>query len=271
MVFLDCGKGDAVLMRTPGNKCVLLDAGKPEAGKKSVVPFLQQTGVNKIDVAVFSHPHQDHVGGFLSVLDTFEVGLIMRGETNVHPSQKQQLSEWEVYDQVLEKVQSKGIPIVIIEGRNDMVLGPQLEVVIFGPFKDQLWGNVNDSSLVFQVRHGKVRFLLTGDIGKTSEKCYVERYQYDLKSHVLKVPHHGLNDASSLFFIRHVQPETAVISCGYSTLYKTPSEAVVERYEKENTRVLRTDRDGNVTIVSDGETYEVVKQQNKENTVRDRQ
>jgi hypothetical protein len=110
---------------------------------------------------------------------------------------------------------------------------------------------INNRSLVIKLSFGRRSFLLPGDISQTSESRLVQS-DVDLRSDVLFVPHHGGFRSSTVPFIEKVKPQVAVISCGWKNVFRVPHSDVIERYERMQTRVCRTDRDGAITIMTDG-------------------
>ena len=114
----------------------------------------------------------------------------------------------------------------------------------------------NDASLVLRLSDGQVRFLLTGDIEKRAEEKLVEEHA-PIASDFLKAPHHGSKTSSTAEFLASVAPRVAVVSVGEANPFGHPSESVVERYEQHGVRLLRTDRDGTITALTDGTNLSV--------------
>ena len=90
--------------------------------------------------------------------------------------------------------------------------------------------------------------LLTGDIERASEALLIERSAHALRSDVLLVPHHGSKTSSSAEFLAAVRPSVAVIPTGYRNRFGHPNAEVLERYAALRAKVLRTDRDGAITV-----------------------
>jgi len=240
VVFLDVGQGDAVVIRSPEGHRVLLDGG-PEA--EPVTGFLARSG-GRVDVAVLSHPHADHVTGLTHALRSFGAGLVLEpGYPHPTPS----------YAEFLRTVRERGIPYRV--GRRGMRVelgrGATLEV-LWPP--EPLWEGpsaVNENSLVVVLRYGDVRFLFPGDVEAGAEGSLVASGG-DLRAEVLKVPHQGSRTSSSEEFLSAVAPRVAVLSVGKANPYGHPHRDVLARYARLGVSLYRTDRDGAVTIRTDG-------------------
>ncbi len=114
--------------------------------------------------------------------------------------------------------------------------------------------DTNNASVVLRLSHGDVNFLLTGDIETAGENILLESGQA-LHSQIVKVPHHGSRSSSSAAFVRAVAPRVAVASLGLHNRFGFPAGEVAQRYHKRGSRLLRTDRDGTVVVISDGKGY----------------
>ena len=110
---------------------------------------------------------------------------------------------------------------------------------------------MNNNSVVLKLTYKEASFLFTGDIQKEGERQLINSGR-DVKATVLKVAHHGSGSSSSYEFIRAVQPTVAVISVGYRNFYNHPSPYVVARYDRSGVKIYRTDKQGAVTIITDG-------------------
>jgi competence protein ComEC len=245
--MLDVGQGDALALRTPRGRWVLVDAGRTwtggDAGRRAVVPYVRRRG-GEVALFVLSHPDADHVGGAPSVLDALRPARWW-DPGFVHTS--------DVYREALAVARRHAIPwrraqagdSVRIDGVLLRVLGP-----------DSSWtaaqSSANDASAVLLVQHGRVRFLLTGDAEAAQEAWLVERWGAALEATVLKVGHHGSRTSSTPAFLDAVRPQVALISVGAGNRYGHPAPPVVEALGERGVELLRTDRDGAVVLRTDG-------------------
>jgi len=256
---LDVGQGDSIFTAFPGGRTMLIDGGGlagsewvggyrsgTDVGEEVVSPYLWSRGLKRIDVVALTHAHHDHIDGLRSVLANFRVGELWIGRDE----------ETTAFKSLLAEARSRGIPIVHQaqggefdwEGVHGQVLWPPDA----GPVDEAS----NDDSLVLRFSDGKMRFLLAGDIQQHVEERLVGAHA-PLAADFLKVPHHGSKTSSTEALLAAVAPRVAAVSVGEANSFGHPSEDVIERYEHSGVRLLRTDRDGAVTAVTDGENLSV--------------
>ncbi|HEX2205150.1 MAG TPA: DNA internalization-related competence protein ComEC/Rec2 [Longimicrobium sp.] len=244
IAFLDVGQGDAVALRTPAGRWLLVDAGPLEegfdAGEKRVLPFLRAQGARRIEAMVLTHPHADHIGGAAAVLRALPVAAVVEPGLP-YPSP--------VYLATLDAATDGGT--AWRAARQDRSLHVDgVELSFLWPVVDVLDApaDANDISVVVQVRYGAFAALLTGDAPASVEAALVARYGERLRAHVLKAGHHGSVTSTSEGFLDAVRPALAVLSLGRRNEYGHPSPAVVDRLERRGVEVARTDEDGTVIV-----------------------
>ena len=245
--FLDIGQGDAILIKTPDHKNILIDGGPDNSvvyQLSKVLPIWDR----QIDLMVLTHPQADHVTGLLEVLDRFKVKEILATFAE-YPTKTNQ--EW------LTKTSSYDCVLNWADASDDYYFG---EV-----FWDTLWpidldsdsGDINEDSVTARVSYGDYSVMLTGDIGFSTEDKLLDIY-LDINSTVLKVGHHGSKHASSKDFLQSITPDIAVITVGENG-YGHPSEETISRLESVGAKVYRTDTQGLIEIVFDKDDYYVKK------------
>jgi len=247
--FLDVGQGDAAVIRTPAGRWLLVDAGPVlaghDAGARVVVPFLRRHGARSVDLLVLSHGHQDHVGGAAAVLSVIPVGMVLEPGDPVDD---------ERYLALLDTLASRGIrwrPVsagwrVVVDGVAITVLGPPRAA-------SHRTGDLNEDSVVLLVEYREFSVLFTGDAGMVTEPAWgAEPIAADL----LKVGHHGSATATSSGLLAALEARAAVISLGRNR-YGHPAPATLARLRAAGVPVWRTDREGTVTVTSDGRTFRV--------------
>ena len=239
--FIDVGQGDSMLIEGNGQS-VLIDAGENDQGDE-VLGYLMAAGIEKIDLAVGTHPHSDHIGGMDTVLEGTKVGKLLLPDVpdSLVPTTR-------TYLDLLDAAESTETEMVYgYPGDSFSICGGKLSVL--GPVKD--CDNLNDESLVLRFDYGDSSFLFTGDQESDAEEDVLASGA-DVDVDVLKVGHHGSNTSSSESFLAAVSPEIAVIQCGEGNEYGHPHLETLERLEAQNVTVYRTDLSGSSVITADG-------------------
>lgn len=201
--FIDVGQGDSIFVQLRGGKTMLIDAGDASQGP-TVVSYLKAQGVKTIDCLVATHPHADHIGGMLHVLDAFTIKDVFMPRTG-HTTT--------TYEDLLLKLKEKGLKVTGAKAGVSVLEASNLSAAFIAPHGSK-YNEINDWSAVLRLRYGDVIFLLTGDAGERSEGEMLLSSVVSPKADVLKVGHHGSNSSTSNQFLKAVAPKYAVISCG---------------------------------------------------------
>jgi competence protein ComEC len=256
---LDVGQGDSIFAAFPDGRMMLIDGGgQPgsewvggqrsglDVGEQVVSPYLWSRGIKRLDVIALTHAHHDHLDGLHSVIQNFRVGELWIGRDE----------ETHAFENLLKEAREHGVRVVHeVSGSKfdwDGVTGDVLWPADPTPVNEAS----NDDSLVLRLEDGGVRFLLAGDIQKKVEQRLV-REDAEITADFLKVPHHGSKTSSTPDFVAAVAPKVAVISAGEANPFGHPAPGTVERYAQAGVRLLRTDRDGVVTALTDGHALTV--------------
>ena len=251
--FFDIGQGDAIFIITPDKHQILIDGGPNSDILEKLnqeMPFWDRT----IDLVILTHPEHDHYAGLLEVLQRYKVENILWSGI---------LRDTNEYRKWRDLIEQENARIFIAEqGQKIMCSVSHTEQCYFDilhPFENlenQETKNPNNTSVVARLVFGENSFLFTGDIYKSVERGLIEQGIY-LKSDVLKVCHHGSKTSSAEEFIEYVSPEIAVILAGKDNPYKHPRPETLATIEKFGIKILRTDIDGDIKIVSDGNNLEI--------------
>jgi competence protein ComEC len=261
ITMLDVGQGNSALIRLPGGACFLVDGGGFssnevfDTGRYLVAPFLWRQHILTLNGVVLTHPDADHMNGLLYILENFRVKVLYKNADQV---------ENRVYERLMELTRSRGIGVHQVDpGGEDLAPAPDMTFRFLPGFNDS-HGNIktsgknfNNNALVLRVGFRRFSMLFAADIMALREAQLVDSRGHDLKTTLLMVPHHGSNTSSTAVFLDQVQPEAALISCGWHNRFRFPHSRVVKRYEERNIPLYRTDRDGALRIVSNGITWRI--------------
>jgi competence protein ComEC len=250
-IFFDVGQGDTILLKTPRDRHVLVDAGprspSSAAVEFTVLPFLERWGIQKLDLVAITHSDEDHLGGLPTLLREVSVDRV------VHNGKA---ADTELYAEMVRQLRQKNVPWKTVHRGDTLRVGRSLRVNVLGPLSGRDYDAENNMSLVLKVSYGTVDMLLPGDVEATAEKHLVGAYGRQLASGVVKVPHHGSSTSSIPAFVRAVSSseEThAVVSVGKDGQYDMPDETVLRRWRRAGVNVYSTARKGAVWMRTDGE------------------
>jgi len=242
--FLDVGQGDGAVLRTPGGRWVLIDAGprneRSDAGRRVVAPFLAEQGARHLAIVVISHAHADHLGGVSSVLDRFDAGMVLEpGERVADP----------LYYAFLDELAADAVRWHAARRDERFLLDGVAFTVLHPDPAWRGWGeDVNEDSLVLLVEYGDFQALFAGDAGFPAE---AEMRTRTRAVDLLKVGHHGSRGSTSDEWLDSLRPSAAVISVGRNK-YGHPSPPTLARLRRHRVEVWRTDQEGTITVTTDG-------------------
>ena len=239
VTWLDVGQGDAAVIQCD-SQSMLIDGGKPEKSSY-IYAWLQQHGLSYLDVIVATHVDADHIGGLSGALNYASVGTAYCPETT---------GTTETFQSFVKYLAQRGKQITVPTAGETFALGGA-QIQILGPLHRA--EDSNDNSIVLKVSFGATSFLFTGDAERAEEQDLLNS-GVNLQSTVLKVGHHGSDTSTSYPFLRAVAPQYAVISVGAGNSYGHPTEAVLSRLRDAGVTTFRTDMQGEITAVSDGQT-----------------
>lgn len=257
VLMIDVGQGDSFLIKFPNGKTALIDAGEAnpfiDNGERIIIPLLDYLGVDKIDYGFISHLDLDHYGGFVSLLHQNKIGEIFRPK----PDSSDKSIRLEKY---LDKLKIKRSDYHL----DSLRIGNTI-IAIFNDASNKFFDNLssNDKSGFMKVVYGKTSFLFVGDAEIPAEYYYLQKYKEELDSDVLKVGHHGSITGSTEAFLNAVSPKIALVSAGIKNKFKHPSEIVLQRLKKFNSKIYRTDLLGAVLLQSDGDTIKYIDWRNQ--------
>lgn len=247
--YIDVGQGDCELIHTE-NANILIDAGEnlPENPAK-IISFAKQLEIEKFDYVIATHPHSDHIGGMADVLreiptDAVIMPYLSEGNT---PTTR-------IYEELLDTIEELNIPVLEAEpGASYSVDG--LTLNILAPLEQD--ENLNNMSVVVKVCYGNSSYLFEGDAESSAESAILDNGE-NVRADILKAGHHGSRTSSTKAYLKAVDPEIAVISCGERNSYGHPHQQTLDKFRELGITFYRTDTQGTITIGTDGERYEVI-------------
>lgn len=240
--FFDVGEADSTLVKCDGHY-MLIDGGNSESSS-FLYAYLQQNGIFYIDYMICTHAHEDHVGGLAGALNYAKVGTAYCPVTEY---------DTRAFNSFVKYLGEQRTSITIPAAGDVFMLG-NTRAQIVGPVDMSLAGdNANNTSIVVHITYGNTAFLITGDAEEIEEQSIVDA-GYDIRSTVLRVGHHGSYTSTSENFLGAVAPEYCVISVGKDNAYDHPHDEILNRIAGYGAEIYRTDLNGGITCISDGET-----------------
>ena len=239
--FIDVGQGDAALIRTEAGN-ILIDAGT-NSSEDELKAYLNSYGVTDIEYAIFTHPHEDHIGGADMVLATYNVkNVILPNATATS----------QTFDRMMDGIEAEGCKVIEATPDWTFKVG-EVIFTILAPISET-YSNTNNYSVVVRVDYGETSVLFTGDAELESEEEMLARYRLKgtLDCDLLKSGHHGSDTSSGQDFLNAVTPTYAVISVGEGNTYDHPKQETLTKYEAMGMKVYRTDKEGSIVFISTG-------------------
>ncbi len=238
--FIDVGQGDAALLQDDAGCNILIDGGAPSKGS-AVAAYLRAHGVHRLDAMVATHADSDHYGGLTAVLTATDISTTQVLYNGIRAISS---TTWMAFEQA---VVSKGLTLTVA-GQPATYQWCATTAQTLNPDPSLSYSDDNDASVVFLVRHGRSRYLFTGDLPTSAETAMLARADSgSWPVDVLKVAHHGSKYATSAAFLATAMPKVAVISVGPNP-YGHPTVETLDRLSTAGALVYRTDLSGTIVL-----------------------
>ena len=233
--FIDVGQADSAFIELGNGQTMLIDAGRSGG---DVVDYIRNLQYETIDYVVASHPHDDHIGGMATVLNSFNIGKMYM------PKQAHTIS---AFTNMLDVIENKGIDLYTAKAGTNILSSGNINIDVLAPFSERN-SNLNNVSAVVRITYGKTVMLFTGDAEHVIENQLLNS---GVDADVLKVGHHGAGSASSSSFIKAVSPDIAVISVGEGNSYGHPHADTLAILNEVGADIYRTDEQGTIVVTAD--------------------
>ncbi len=241
-VYLDVGQGDSSVIEFPDGKVMIIDGGgllgDLDLGRAVVAPYLWENGIRKIDYLVSTHPQLDHMGGLNYLIERFRIGEVWTNGVS---------RETDFYKRFQHLIASKGLIVRHPKRGLETAITEDCRLLTLNPPEAEISDKLNNNSIVLSISCQGISFLFPGDIEGETERDLVESgniFQWN----IIKVPHHGSRGSLDHSFIKRINPKVAVISVGRYNPYGHPTDEAINTYRDLGAEVLRTDRDGAISI-----------------------
>lgn len=236
--FLDVGQADCTFIKCDGYT-MLIDTGLDDQGTK-IQNYLRKQDVERLDYLILTHPDADHIGSADVIMTKFEIGTIFMSQYE---------KDTKTYKNLFKLVEDNQIKYLSPAVGNVYALG-SATFQILAP--NRKYDSPNDASIALLITHGENTFLFTGDAEESAEEDMLNN-GLSLAADVYHAGHHGSKTSSSEEFLDAVMPRYAVISCGEDNPYGLPDAQVLNSFREREMMVFRTDEQGTILAVSDGE------------------
>ncbi|MDI6717924.1 MAG: MBL fold metallo-hydrolase [Patescibacteria group bacterium] len=235
--FFDVGQGDSKIAILPGNVKILIDGGPNKKILEKLSEVISPTD-RYIDLVILSHPHIDHFGGLIDVVKRYQIGIFVL--TGAY-------SDSSAFKELLKTLKEKNIKTITFAEKDKITYQNNEIKTLFPPngFKTK---DLNDASLILDFKNEFARILFTGDLGTKGEDYILKKY--DLKSDIIKIPHHGSKASFNEEFLKAVNPKISVIEVGKNS-YGHPAPVILEILKEVKSQIFRTDKNGTIKIILD--------------------
>jgi competence protein ComEC len=257
ILVLDVGQGDSIFLRFPNGRTMIVDGGDRlkgmDTGERVLLPFLRYRGIRRIDVVVGSHPHNDHIGGLVTLLEQVEVGHYLDAGQHCDTWAARRIRELIREKSIVYHQLAAGDSLAGLGGVGAVVLHPSPDYVRSDGRAPR---GLNNTSIVMRLAYNGHALLLTGDVEREADRDLL-RWTDRLRADVLKAAHHGSPTSSTEAFLRGVRPALAVVSCGAGNKFGHPAPSVIRRYDEMGISARRTDVAGAIRVDVNGEEIRV--------------
>jgi competence protein ComEC len=240
--FVDVGQGDSILIISPVGEKILIDGGSKDSG---LIQYLDHFEIQDIDTMIATHPHEDHIGGLIQVL---EKKLVKRVFTNG------EMYTISTFEQFLDAIANAKAEYFEVK-RGDVIEAGGLSFYVLSP--GELSGNdANHNSLVLRMSYGGTTFLFMGDADMEAENEILAQ-GLTVKAEILKIGHHGSCASTGEKFLKMVDPDVAITSVGENNQYGLPCPDTITKLQEAGIKAFYTETNGTIVVNVDSSGYTI--------------
>lgn len=246
IVFIDVGQGDSTLLMMPNKKTILIDGGEREKSQ-SISAILLEYNITKLDVIIATHPHADHIGGLIDIMNGVAVGRVL-DSGQVHTTQ--------TFQDFLEVIETRQIPLFSVREGDTIYLDSSVNLQVLNPpvTLPDAWHNepdFNNNSVVLKLTFGGFAAIFPGDIESQTESRLAAK---EINVDVALASHHGSGGSNSLPYLKSMSPSAVVIYAGKNNPYGHPHQDTLQRIDEAQVEhILRTDMNGTIVLRTYGD------------------
>lgn len=248
VTIFDVGQGDAALITTPNGKHILIDTGvwtpSGNSAETILLPHFKAEGIKKLNAVVLSHPHADHIGGIITLLESIPIDTIYNSGFEY---------DSQLYRGYMEMAARKQVPVKAVHAGDLISVDEAVLIMVYSSGEEVPLADPNQHSVILELVYGDTEFLFTGDAGQRQESRVLTYYSDLLDTDFLKVGHHGSRTSSGKDFLEQLSPDIAVVSLAEQNRYNHPHAEAVQRLHQTNAEIYYTSRDKALVFKSDGE------------------
>jgi len=242
--FLDVGQGDSSVIISSSGQVVLIDSGPDES---LILNYLENLNISHIDLLIASHAHADHITGMDEIIAKYQPRAFI--DPGIAHTTR-------TYERMVNAIHSNNVKYYEGTSRK-LSLGP-IKFTILPPAQPLIsTSELNNNSIVVRLDYQDFSCLYTGDIEKERERDLYSKVSTLLDVNVIKIPHHGSSSSSTEIFVKTVDPDMGIISCGERNSYGHPHVETMALYQKLGIDIYRTDTNGTILIQTDGKKYSI--------------
>lgn len=249
VIVFDVGQGDANLIKTPGGKYILIDTGiwnpNSDSGEQILLPYFKAAGITVLDAVILTHPHADHIGGIVSLLEGIKIEKIYNSGYRYESA---------LYETYLRKAEELNVDLISVRSGDILEEDPAVLLLVLGPDSAERSNDPNQHSVIVQMVYGSTKFLFTGDAGLPQETRLLNTYGPLLNSDFLKAGHHGSRTSSGRDFLQAVAPEYISVSLADRNQFSHPHTEAVTRLYETDAHILFTPLEKGLVFESDGKS-----------------